>query len=197
MTSFRKSRDPNSLPNDRCCPFINFDENDSSGTPYSSTVNGCCNTQLYDVSTQICCQETGQVVNINDDVQKPSGIRWRQKGDDEVQIWWDESPGAVNYIVRPAKIWNATYNYRQLVKLNKQGTIDLKIPSGIGPTMGMSTSIISNLQKQYYYQFFVRATDCREQRSERAMVVIKLLKQEGDAVPEVGTDDDVDDDSMF
>ena len=63
--------------------------------------------------------------------------------------------------------------------------------------MGMSTSIISNLQKQYYYQFFVRATDCREQRSERAMVVIKLLKQEGDAVPEVGTDDDVDDDSMF
>ena len=99
MTSFRKSRDPNSLPNDRCCPFINFDENDSSGTPYSSTVNGCCNTQLYDVSTQICCQETGQVVNINDDVQKPSGIRWRQKGDNEVQIWWDESPGAVNYAI--------------------------------------------------------------------------------------------------
>ena len=98
MSSFRKSRDPNTLPNDRCCPFFNYDEN-TVGTPFSSTVTGCCNTQLYDLSTQACCQETGQVVNINDEVQKPTGIRWRQKGENQVQIWWDESPGAVNYAI--------------------------------------------------------------------------------------------------
>ena len=62
--------------------------------------------------------------------------------------------------------------------------------------MGTSTSVISNLQKQYYYQFFVRAIDCREQRSNRAMVVIKLLKQEKD-MPEDVSEEDADDDSMF
>ena len=114
MHGSRKSRDPNTLPNDRCCPFFNFDDN-TVGTPYSSTVTGCCNTQLYDLSTQICCQETGQVVNMNDDVEKPVGIRWRQKGENSVQIWWEGSPGAVNYIVRPAKIWNATFNYVEIL----------------------------------------------------------------------------------
>ena len=47
-----------------------------------------------------------------------------------------------------------------------------------------------------YYQFFVRAIDCREQRSSRAMVVIKLLKQDSD-MPKDVSEDDADDDSMF
>merc|ERR1711981_656223 len=58
MKTFRHGRDPHTLPNDRCCPYINFDE-DATGVPYSSTVTGCCNNQLYDLTTQICCHETG------------------------------------------------------------------------------------------------------------------------------------------
>ena len=54
LKTHSRTKNPIELPNDRCCPTVQTE--DDQGQPYSSTITGCCMDILYDLDLQFCCQ---------------------------------------------------------------------------------------------------------------------------------------------
>ena len=178
LKTHSRTRTPIELPNDRCCPA--FQTEDDDGQPYSSTITGCCKDTLYDLDIQFCCQ-SGMILNKNEPVGMPRKLnvkinKPRLVGDSDkneendvssrvsVNVQWEEVKAADTYEVEIGTAFNSTWT---------QDKSEVETLGG-GDTMGLSVTTIENLERGYNYKIRVKAYDCIKRVSDWARITIKI-----------------------
>jgi len=150
---------PNELPNDRCCPILETEG--IQGVPFSSTTKGCCQEDIYDLEFQHCCA-SGIVLNINDNIEAPWRLNSWVGNDDTkngfatISLAWPVVSTADNYEVSVGAAYNETWK-------DPEGS---GLILGAGETMGLSTTMLQNVQIGYNYDVKVRAIDCLNRNSD-------------------------------
>ena len=65
-------------------------------------------------------------------------------------------------------------NYPTIRQKIRTGELQIKKVDGLGETMGLTTTTLTNLSPLYYYQLFIKAVDCKDRQSRAETVVIKI-----------------------
>lgn len=170
--------DPSSLPNDRCCPFDQSRATFGQALAYSSTVNGCCGLNLYNLETQHCCPNE-VVIDIGHQMESPTDAEYEAKrvtheGKNyiEADLRWPVVMDADNYEVKISKGYNSTY---------EQSDENAEQITGTGYTMHLSSTTLEYLEEFLSYDVSIRAIDCMEGISDWFEFRLVAISPEGAA----------------
>merc|ERR1712048_683493 len=143
------------MPNDRCCPPKQ--ESWNGGIPYSSTSQGCCKGQLFNIFSQSCCP-SGNIIKNTLELDRPTKILIQIEGS-KYQIDNDNQ-----FYISAAVTWDEVINadtYEIEVQADGTETLEVSQPVlGTGSTMGLSITVLQNLRIGGTYNMKIKAVDC-------------------------------------
>ena len=157
LANFNRARNPIELPNDRCCPPKQ--ESWNGGIPYSSTSQGCCKGQLFNIFSQSCCP-SGNIIQNTLELDRPTKILMQIEGS-KYKI---DNENDNQFYISAAVTWDEVINadtYEIEVQADGTETLEVSQPVlGTGSTMGLSITVLQNLRIGGTYNMKIKAIDC-------------------------------------
>jgi len=168
--------DPSTLPCDRCCPFEQSRAPFGQAFPFSSTTQGCCGLNLYNLETQHCCANE-VIINIDHVMEPPASAVYEARRVNvegqtyiEADLRWDVVLDADEYEVKISRGYNSTY---------EQPESEWEQITGSGYTMHLSSTTFDYLVEYLSYDVSIRAIDCTEKMSDWYTFRMVAISPEG------------------